>query len=72
MPASSLRRAAVALLAAAALLLVSGCSIAVVGRPSAAQPPASDIPSGELQVVGATNGPIDTLARNALADLEAY
>jgi predicted metalloprotease len=72
MPASSLRRAAVALLAVAALLLVSGCSIAVVGRPSAAQPPASDIPSGELQVVGATGGPIDTLARNALADLEGY
>src|ERR687883_451197 len=48
MPASSLRRAAVAL------------------------PPASDIPSGELQVVGATGGPIDTLARNALADLEGY
>jgi predicted metalloprotease len=72
MPASSLRRAAVALLGVAALLLVSGCSVAVVGLPTAARPPASDIPSGELQVVGATGSPIDTLARNALADLESY
>ena len=72
MPASSLRRVAVALIATAALPLVSGCSVAVVGRPSAAQPPASDIPAADLSVVGATDGPIDTLARNALADLETY
>jgi predicted metalloprotease len=72
MPASSLPRAAVASLTTAALLLVSGCSVVVVGRPSAAQPPASDIPSAELEVIGATDGPIDTLARNALADLETY
>jgi predicted metalloprotease len=72
MPASSLRRAAVALLTTAALLLVSGCSISVVGLPSPGRAPASDIPSAELQVVGATDGPIDALARNALADLETY
>ena len=72
MPASSLRRAAVALLATAALLLVSGCSFVVVGRPSAAQPPAADLAAAELGVVGATDGPVDTLARNALADLETY
>jgi hypothetical protein len=46
--------------------------VAVVGLPSAARPPASDIPSAELQVVGATYGAVDTLARNALADLETY
>jgi predicted metalloprotease len=72
MPASPLRRAAVALLATAALLLVSGCSFVVAGRPSAARPPASDIPAADLAVVGATDGPVDTLARNALADLETY
>ncbi len=72
MPASPLRRAAVALLATAALLLVSGFSFVVVGRPSAARPPASDIPAADLSVVGATDGPVDTLARNALADLETY
>lgn len=72
MPASCLRRVTVALLTATALLLVSGCSIAVAGRPSAARPPASDIPPGELVVVGATDEPVDILARNALADLEAY
>jgi predicted metalloprotease len=62
----------VALLATAALLLVSGCSISVVGLPSPGRVAASDIPSGELQVVGAVDGPIDALARNALADLETY
>lgn len=72
MPASSLRRALAALLGTVALLLVSGCSVAVVGLPSAARPPAADIPSGELEIVGATGGPIDVVARNALADLEAY
>jgi predicted metalloprotease len=72
MPASSLRRAALALLATAPQVLVSGCSISVVGLPSPGRAPASDIPSAELQVVGATDGPIDALARNALADLETY
>ncbi|TFV63285.1 hypothetical protein E4P41_05160 [Geodermatophilus sp. DF01-2] len=67
-----MRRAAVALLATAALLLVSGCSVVVVGRPSAAQPPAADVPPGEVGVAGATEEPVDVLARNALADLETY
>ncbi|SNS04924.1 Predicted metalloprotease [Geodermatophilus pulveris] len=72
MPASSPRRAAVAPVATAALLVLSGCSSVVIGLPSAAQPPASDLPAAELTVVGATDGPVDTLARNALADLETF
>ncbi|RBY82016.1 hypothetical protein DQ238_05195 [Geodermatophilus sp. TF02-6] len=72
MAATPPRRTLAALLAAVALLLVSGCSIVVPGRPSAAQPPTDDVAPGELAVAGATGGPIDTLARNALTDLETY
>jgi predicted metalloprotease len=65
-------RALGALLAGTALLVVSGCSVVVLGRPSAAEPPTDDADPGEVSVVGATDGPIDALARNALADLEDY
>jgi len=67
-----MRRTLTALLAVAALLLVSGCSVVVPGRPFAAEPPPDDAAPGELGIVGATDGPIDVLARNALTDLEAY
>jgi predicted metalloprotease len=66
------RHAIGALLAVAALLVVSGCSVVVLGRPSAAEPPVDDADPGEVSVVGAVDGPIDALARNALADLEDY
>jgi predicted metalloprotease len=66
------RSAIGALLTVAALLAVSGCSVVVLGRPSAAEPPVDDAEPGEVNVVGAVDGPIDALARNALADLEDY
>ncbi|MGY1705082.1 neutral zinc metallopeptidase [Geodermatophilus sp. SYSU D00697] len=65
-------RAVVALLAATALFLLSGCSVVVLGRPTAAQPLPDDADPGEVTVVGATDTPIDVLARNALADLEQF
>ncbi|MGY1622248.1 neutral zinc metallopeptidase [Geodermatophilus sp. SYSU D00965] len=72
MPVLRSPRAALALLAVAALLVLSGCSVVVLGRPSAAQPLPDDVDPGEVSVVGATDGPIDLLARNALADLEDF
>jgi predicted metalloprotease len=44
----------------------------VLGRTSAAGPSISDVPPGEVQIQGATDNPIDDLARNALADLQGY
>jgi predicted metalloprotease len=72
MPVQRLHRATVALLAAVALLVLSGCSVVVVGRPRAAQPPLDDAAPGQVTIVGAVEGPIDVLARNALADLEDF
>lgn len=54
------------------LLALPGCAVVVVGQASPAQPPVSDVGGGELTVVGATDEPVDVLARNALADLEVY
>ena len=65
------RRAAAALVAVLGLLL-SGCTIEVLGRPVSLEPPVDDAPAGEVQVVGATDNEIDRIARNALADLEVY
>ncbi|MGY1660569.1 hypothetical protein ACI78Q_05020 [Geodermatophilus sp. SYSU D00705] len=72
MPAALLRRVVPALLAVTALLAVSGCMVVVPGRPRAADPPPDDAQPGRVDVVGAVDGPIDVLARNALADLEDY
>ena len=68
-----LPRRAVALVSAlAALLAPTGCSVTVLGKPVSLQPPVDDAPRGDAEVVGAGGGPIDVLARNALADLETY
>ena len=66
-----LRRAAV-VGALAGLLGTAGCASVVVGLPSSLQPPPVDAPEGAVVVVGATDDPVDDLARNALADLEVY
>ena len=53
-------------------LLTSGCSYVVVGRPSSQLAPRETVGDGTVPVVGATDGPIDDLARNALADLQGF
>jgi predicted metalloprotease len=67
-----MRRAIALLTAFLGGLALSGCSIVVLGHPSPAGRPVDDASPGELQIVGATDDPIDDLARNALADLETY
>jgi predicted metalloprotease len=57
---------------ACALLVLTGCSVVVVGRATPARPPVSDAGGDEVEVVGATDEPVDVLARNALADLESF
>lgn len=54
------------------LLALTGCSVVVVGEASPARPPVTDAGDGEVDVVGATDEPVDVLARNALADLETF
>ncbi|WP_448640685.1 neutral zinc metallopeptidase [Geodermatophilus sp. URMC 63] len=53
-------------------LLTSGCSYVVVGRPSSQMSPQESVGDGTVPVEGATDGPIDDLARNALADLQTF
>jgi len=63
------------LLAAATLLGVlgtSGCAAVVIGRPTSLAPSPADVADGEIDIVGATDEPVDTIARNALADLQDY
>jgi predicted metalloprotease len=54
------------------VLCATGCASVVIGRPSSMQSSPSDVSAGEVAVVGATDSPVDDLARNALADLEDY
>jgi predicted metalloprotease len=65
-------RGALAVLLALGVLVTSACSYVVIGRPISQGIPSTSADDGTLTVVGATDGPIDTLARNALADLETY
>ena len=44
----------------------------VTGLGSPARPPATDVATGDVEVVGATDEEVDVLARNALADLETF
>jgi predicted metalloprotease len=67
-----MRRSAVHALLAVCLLPLTGCVRIVTGLPSALEPPVNPVPEGEVQIVGATDDPIDQLARNALADLEGF
>ncbi len=53
-------------------LVLSGCVAVVAGRGSPFAAPVSDAPDGSVPIVGATDDPIDTAARNALSDLQAY
>jgi predicted metalloprotease len=69
---SARSRGALAVLLALGVLVTSACSFVVVGRPSSQGFPTTSIDEGSLQITGATDGPIDALARNALADLETY
>jgi predicted metalloprotease len=66
------RRATAVLAALCSVLALAGCSVVVLGRPSPAGPSISDVPPGEVRIEGATDDPIDELARNALADLQTY
>ncbi|MCW2700751.1 MAG: putative protein of unknown function zinc metallopeptidase [Blastococcus sp.] len=54
------------------VLCTTGCATIVIGRPTSLQPSPADVPAGEIEVVGATDEPVDELARNALADLQDY
>ncbi|NEM05229.1 hypothetical protein [Geodermatophilus normandii] len=65
-------RGALAALSALGVLLTSACSYVVIGQPSSQGAPSSSVDDGTVTVVGATDGPIDTLARNALADLQTF
>jgi predicted metalloprotease len=65
-------RATAVLAALVGLLALSGCAVVVLGRPSADRPPVGDAPPGSVRIVGATDDPVDELARNALADLQTY
>ncbi|SFL50989.1 hypothetical protein [Geodermatophilus ruber] len=66
-----LRRAVVGLVAAVALLVLSGCSV-VVDRPSQLPGAPDDAGPDQVSIVGADDGPVDVSARNALADLETF
>ncbi|TFV50519.1 hypothetical protein E4P43_10555 [Blastococcus sp. TF02A-35] len=58
---------------ALAVVLVSGCAVDVVtGQASPASDPSMDVSEEEFPVTGASDDPIDQVARNALADLETF
>ncbi|MGY1673058.1 neutral zinc metallopeptidase [Geodermatophilus sp. SYSU D00710] len=65
-------RGALAALLALGVLVTSACSYVVIGTPRSQGMPTESVDAGTLRIVGATDGPIDTLARNALADLETF
>ncbi|MDT0278451.1 neutral zinc metallopeptidase [Blastococcus goldschmidtiae] len=54
------------------LVVLTGCSVVVVGQATPARPPVTDVAAGETGITGATDEPVDVLARNALADLEVF
>jgi predicted metalloprotease len=61
---------AVGALAVAALL--AGCGFARTVGDAAPSSGPDDVPASQLRITGATGGAVDQLARNALADLQAY
>ncbi|MGY1735616.1 neutral zinc metallopeptidase [Geodermatophilus sp. SYSU D00684] len=65
-------RGALAVVVALGVLLTTGCSYVVIGQARSQGAPSQSVGDDTLRVVGATDGPIDTLARNALADLETF
>jgi len=54
------------------VLCTTGCATIVIGRPSSTQPSPDNVPAGQVEIVGASDDPVDALARNALADLEEF
>ena len=57
----------------ALLLLLAGCVTVVPGRVVQSAPDSqSNVSDGQLHIVGATDGPVDTRTRNALADLQTF
>jgi predicted metalloprotease len=67
-----MRRSGVLALLVACVVPLSGCVRIIEGLPTSLQPPVSAVPSGEIEIVGASGDPIDQLARNALADLQDF
>jgi predicted metalloprotease len=67
-----MRTTAVAAALAGCVVALSGCVTVIDGLPSALEPPVSDVGDDEVTIVGAGDGPVDELARNALADLERF
>ena len=67
-----MRRGAVLALLATVVVPLSGCVAVIEGLASPLEPPVTDVREGEVTIVGAVDGPIDELARNALADLERF
>jgi predicted metalloprotease len=65
-------RAAAALVVLVCALVLSGCAVVVVGRPTAVQPSVSDVADDQMRIVGAGNDPVDVRVRNALVDLQDY
>jgi predicted metalloprotease len=74
MPSSSRRSLAGAVLAGALVLgALSGCAVTLVpGTASPVSGEAGDVPAEEFPIIGAADDEVDRLARNALADLNAY
>src|SRR4051794_24061379 len=67
-----MRRSAVAALLAVCVVPMSGCVRIIEGLPTSLQPPVSSVPKGTIDIVGASDDPIDQLTANALADLEDF
>ena len=67
-----MRRSGIVALLAACLVSLSGCVAVIEGLAIPREPPVVDVGDGEVSIVGAADGPIDALARNALADLERF
>ncbi len=69
---STRRRWALLTAVAFSLVVLTGCSVVVVGRATPARPPVTDVAAGETGITGVTDEPVDVLARNALTDLEVF
>jgi predicted metalloprotease len=60
------------LAAAAGGLLLAGCSTLVAGTASPGPGEPADVPAGRLTITGAVDGPVDTLVRDALIDINTF
>jgi hypothetical protein len=54
------------------VVFLAGCSGTTPGTPSGEPRQPVDVPAEQLPITGATDSPVDRLARNALADLETF